>query len=1272
MIPPPQEATDIFSISDQVLADRLQFIEEIGFGNWGSVWLCRPKPDPPSSSGGPPRPNENKIAVKLVHRSKTSTTAARVRSLWNEMKVVRSLKHEPHPSIIPFYSFIITPSYALITMAFHPRLVPVEVSERHAKEWFRSLLSGIAFIHKRGVVHNDIKPANILLSSENVPVLVDFGFAERYDISDSTAFHSNLSYGTPEYLSPERARGMPHDTRKSDVWSLGITFFEILVGRTPFEHSEGEQFSTKEDLEKYWARTLKGKWVGSWKMSSGAEALLRRMISPNADLRCTAAEAMEDSYWAIELEKEKAGKSHKKAASVAHPASTSIAPLNAADVSKLIDQSLPWSPHSNSSLSTSRTTSTREKKTVDKENTTSPPPGLPSATMKEKRTSKRVEPKHARSHSQPKLYSESPKPRSKTNEAAGTPRMASVFSALSPIPQIRIAPTPINTPDTSLIFSASASIKGPVFSSPTANTSTSSFGRRTKKPTGPRESPTSSLSQKRAEALKKLAAREEALDNPPAVPEKDASPSVTVPRRRESKDKDSKDKNRRSRVFGVDLTSLSRNASTASNAAIREESKKTAAMLAPIPAAKRRVAPAAKDKENAPTAATRRPVSTVVKPTKSAAGKAKASPTSPSSPGEIKQDSVRDRMREWERERQRLRELARFESETERESEAERAEARVQRVEALRKEQAEEEKKRRVEEMMKELEEAREREKEKEKEKEREMEEVVEKEKERRRFNLPQIAVVSGDFEQAVESALPTPLSPLMEESFESRFLDDYTRSGNESSLNLLKQSLKMSIDGAVRLYKSSAALALGRAIGTEAINGDDDDGESRRSVSDRASWENDALVREAKSSLPVVRHAVRNEQLAQESQLDRMTIWIRSVEKVVEDARQNFNASTTAGPLPPLPVAPVSRPKLNASTNSKATNELSRSQRSNTSRVPRKILAANQIFVNEYESGMIDSAAPSPLASSFDLGTSSQNYSSSFAAAPRSPQEKSFANSTLPTIPSEDERSRVVPSVVVSTPAKSRARRATVVTMSPEPKAKPAQRPSLEVDTAITSSPSKRREKSRSQNDLSHLGRTITPVTQLEFEIERLSKPTPPANTRLSAVIDPSLFVRPSTPGMKLSEFDDSIVMKRSLGYDDLTSSPLHVDPYPARPQSHMVPALDTPAKKQVESVYDRFLMSTTGVKRNGRGYQSDNFGVTSHTAQPKGTLSKGFFNTTSRRPMPPPVSSEDWRNLPTDEFGSIGSSQSPRVGPSAGAIKSEGVSKFRTALRTIVNGKR
>jgi len=102
-----------------------------------------------------------------------------------------------------------------------PELVPVEVPKPRAKEWFRSLLSGVQFLHERGIVHNDIKyvcfifsslksldaiyrPANILLSQSRVPVLVDFGFAEKYDIGSVKAFHSNLTYGTTEVRSATR------------------------------------------------------------------------------------------------------------------------------------------------------------------------------------------------------------------------------------------------------------------------------------------------------------------------------------------------------------------------------------------------------------------------------------------------------------------------------------------------------------------------------------------------------------------------------------------------------------------------------------------------------------------------------------------------------------------------------------------------------------------------------------------------------------------------------------------------------------------------------------------------------------------------------------------------------------------------------------------------------------------------------------------------------------------------------------------------------------
>ncbi|KAG8879250.1 hypothetical protein FRB97_001834 [Tulasnella sp. 331] len=253
---PNSAPTDIFSISDEELQERLQFISEIGFGNWGSVWSCYTNNTP----------TRDKVAVKLVHRSKTPTTAARVKSL-----------------------------------EYLPRLIPVEVNEIKAKPWFESLLSGVHFLHAHGVSHNDIKPANILLTACSVPVLVDFGFAE-YHGSWGT-FKSTLAYGTPEYLDPLRAKGLSHDTRLSDIYSLGVTFFEILVGRTPFEEVEGEAFETQEDLEVYWKRTMRGVWLGDkeWKkkLSVGVESLLKRMMCPDPAGRLNAEMALEDPYWKI-------------------------------------------------------------------------------------------------------------------------------------------------------------------------------------------------------------------------------------------------------------------------------------------------------------------------------------------------------------------------------------------------------------------------------------------------------------------------------------------------------------------------------------------------------------------------------------------------------------------------------------------------------------------------------------------------------------------------------------------------------------------------------------------------------------------------------------------------------------------------------------------------------------------------------------------------------------------------------------------------------------
>ena len=113
-----------------------------------------------------------------------------------------------------------------------------------------------------------------------------------------------------------------------------------------------------------------------------------------------------------------------------------------------------------------------------------------------------------------------------------------------------------------------------------------------------------------------------------------------------------------------------------------------------------------------------------------------------------------------------------------------------------------------------------------------------------------------------------------------------------------------------------------------------------------------------------------------------------------------------------------------------------------------------------------------------------------------------------------------------------------------------------------------------------------------------------------------------------------------QTLDRDSLTDSPFVVQPYPTRKQLVCSPAMDSPTQRHVEVVYDRFLMATNGVKRVGKGYQSCHVKpVSMGTPSSSSSRSPGKFFHSSRRPMPPPVSSEDRRfaGSSVDELGRI-----------------------------------
>jgi hypothetical protein len=176
--------------------------------------------------------------------------------------------------------------------------------------------------------------------------------------------------------------------------------------------------------------------------------------------------------------------------------------------------------------------------------------------------------------------------------------------------------------------------------------------------------------------------------------------------------------------------------------------------------------------------------------------------------------------------------------------------------------------------------------------------------------------------------------------------------------------------------------------------------------------------------------------------------------------------------------------------------------------------------------------------------------------------------------------------------------------------------------------------------------------------------------------VLDSSLFI--STPNIRIDDIDmQDISIVQEPSFSELTSSPLHVEPYPARrrsAQDMQVP--DTPSQRRVEGVYDRFLMATSGVKRLGKGYQSDNAGPVCSTLGPGVANYKRdngrIFHSTRRAPMPPPVSSEDQRRtVSVDELGVITYAPAPGVSTPLKDESNTTVALVRRAIKAIVPGK-
>jgi serine/threonine protein kinase len=177
------------------------------------------------------------VALKMIRAG----THPRPEELARFRTEAASLARLRHPNIVHVYDFGEHNGRSYIVMEFveggelRQKLAESKglLPPRQAAALMETLARALHHAHQRGIVHRDVKPANILLTTEGTPKIVDFGLVKQMDI---TAEMQGMILGTPAYMSPEQAAGKNDLVGPtSDVYGLGATFYEMLTGRPPFK-----------------------------------------------------------------------------------------------------------------------------------------------------------------------------------------------------------------------------------------------------------------------------------------------------------------------------------------------------------------------------------------------------------------------------------------------------------------------------------------------------------------------------------------------------------------------------------------------------------------------------------------------------------------------------------------------------------------------------------------------------------------------------------------------------------------------------------------------------------------------------------------------------------------------------------------------------------------------------------------------------------------------------------------------------------------------------
>ncbi|HWK51187.1 MAG TPA: serine/threonine-protein kinase, partial [Steroidobacter sp.] len=198
-----------------------RFIRELAIGGTSMVYLAESE-----------RAGDLVVLKVLRDAPETGDEHMQFSRFLQEYELISKIRH---PNVVRIFDLGIADDHAYIAMEYFQRgdlrgRIAKRIEPREALQYLSQMAAALQVVHEVGVLHRDLKPGNIMERADGSLALIDFGLAKHIDVELTGA---GEIFGTPYYMSPEQGHGQSLDER-SDLYSLGVIFYEMLTGKKPF------------------------------------------------------------------------------------------------------------------------------------------------------------------------------------------------------------------------------------------------------------------------------------------------------------------------------------------------------------------------------------------------------------------------------------------------------------------------------------------------------------------------------------------------------------------------------------------------------------------------------------------------------------------------------------------------------------------------------------------------------------------------------------------------------------------------------------------------------------------------------------------------------------------------------------------------------------------------------------------------------------------------------------------------------------------------------